>query len=105
MARTAKQMQNVTIAPPPAQEEARIRVTLRTSIGFEYHEVYPASVVRDILDPDVDDAFIQITLPADIKSVKVRYLHTSGIAEIDLHDELLAAEAEKPVVEKRKMGG
>jgi hypothetical protein len=88
--KSARGMQEASVVPPEPQDEQRVRVTLRTSIGFEYHQVYPQSVVIDLLDPDVPDGFIEIQLTdGKLKqSVKHRFLHTSNIAEVDIHDAL-----------------
>src|SRR5437879_383034 len=89
MPRTAKQMQQATVEPPSPHEEPRVRITARTPVGFEYHLSYPVSVVRDLLDPDVDDGYLEIPVPAELKNtVKHRYLHTTQIAEVDVCDEM-----------------
>lgn len=105
MPRTAKQMQQTSVEPPPPQEEANIRITARTDVGYEYHLTFPASVVRDILDPDVGDAYLEIPIPPDMKNsgVKHRYLHTTRIAELDIHDELPEVEKSGKTGE-RKVG-
>jgi len=90
---SAKAMQQASIEPPPATQEARIRVTLRTKVGYEYHQVYAESVVRDLVNPEVPDGFIEIEI-ADQKvrpAVRHRFLHTSNIAEVDIHDEMEVA--------------
>lgn len=70
-------------------QEQQVRLTLRTSAGFEYHLVKPASVVRDIIDPAVSDRFIEVPVPDAVKgSVKKKYIHTSVIKELDVHDDL-----------------
>ena len=66
--------------------ERDIRITIRLDSGFEYHLVRPENVVRGILDPDVPDCFIQV--PCSLQSVIGRYIHTSRIKELDVHDEV-----------------
>jgi hypothetical protein len=103
MPRTAKQMQQTSIEPPPPQEEAQIRITACTDVGFKYHLTFPASVIRDLLDPDIGDAYLEIPIPPELKDsgIKHHYLHTTRIAELYIHDELPPKEAEKP---GRKVG-
>jgi hypothetical protein len=89
MSRSAKQMQQVTETLPKVEQ--MIRITARTGTGYEYHLTLPESAVRDLIDPEVADAFIEVPLPKDVHGAKKRYLHTNQIAEVDLHDDLPAA--------------
>ncbi len=85
-----KEMQAASVIPPPPAEERRIRVTLRRDNGYEYHQVFAESVVRALIDPERSDSFIKLAI-ADAKVhqvVKHRFLHTSYIAEVDVHDEM-----------------
>lgn len=69
--------------------ERKIRFMITTDTGVEYHMEKPESVVVGILDPDVSDAFIEVPIPANLQmAVKHRYLHTTRIGILDLHDEL-----------------
>lgn len=86
MADAAREMQAAT-EQPPAQEPI-IRITTRTDLGYEVHLNLPASAVRALLDPEVADAYIEVPIPPEVRSVKKRYRHTSRIAEIDIHDDL-----------------
>lgn len=65
-----------------APEEARLACTLRTDVGFEYHIDLAREVVEGILDPEVDDAFIEV--PCTLTGGMKRFLHTSYIKEIDV---------------------
>jgi len=94
---SAKKMQQVTERPPAAEQKIRLTVWEDSSYHFEL--ILPAAAVRDLLDPDVPDAFIEIPIPLDVHNVKVRYLHTSRIARIDVHDDL------PPVVPRPQQGG
>lgn len=75
-----------------SQQESRernVRFMITTDTGVEYHMEKPESVVLGILDPDVPDTFIEVPVPANLKmAVKHRYLHTTRIGILDLHDEL-----------------
>lgn len=73
-----------------SQPSKPIRLTLRTGVGYEYHVVMEEQAVRDLLDPDVSDAFIPVPVKGGAQGVKVRYVHTSTIAEVDLNDDLPA---------------
>lgn len=81
----AKAMQDESVAPLPP---AKINVTLRTDTGYEYHLELAQEVVDGILNPDVPDAFIEVPARAiggqALHGLR-RYLHTSYIKEIDVH--------------------
>jgi hypothetical protein len=82
----AKQLQEVS---QQELDERLIRFMVTDDRNFEYHLVKPESVVRGIIDADVPDVFLQVPVPAHLKtSVKHRYLHTSRIAILDVFDEL-----------------
>ena len=69
--------------------EREIRVTIIDDKAVEYHLVKPERVIKDILDPDVSDRFIEVPVPEQLKgSVRRQFLHTSRIARMWLHDEL-----------------
>jgi outer membrane translocation and assembly module TamA len=70
----------------PAQEQ-NIRLTAQTDVGYEYHLTMPESAVKDLIDPDVADAYIEVPVPNDVKNVRHRYVHTSRFKQIDVHDE------------------
>lgn len=70
----------------PSENERMIRITVRLDTGFEYSLVKSEAVVRGILDPDVPDCFIEV--PCSVLGVVGRYIHTSRIKEIDVHDEV-----------------
>lgn len=77
-------------------EERRIRVTIIDDNTAEYHLNPVESVVRGILDPDVADVFIEVPIPPHLRGVILHnYLHTSRIAHLYLHDELLPLEETK----------
>lgn len=88
----AKRMQEAAQLPTADVEEKpkeqSIRITLRTSVGAEYHLEKPATVVRGILDPDTPDALIEVPIMPPNSAVKRRFIHTNQIAELDIHDEL-----------------
>lgn len=100
---SAKKMQQVTEKPPIA--EPKIRITVWTDTSFHFPLQLPAAAVRDLLDPEVPDAFIEVpvgTLDDSVqgsRSVKATYLHTSRIARIDVHDDL------PPAPSKVQQGG
>lgn len=71
------------------EQERTIRVTIIDDKASEFHLVKPESVIRDILDPDTPDVFIEVPVPEQLAgSVKRNFLHTSRIARMWLHDEL-----------------
>ena len=82
-------MQEAAAIQPKEEEMAEpiIRITIRTATGFEYNLEKPASVVRDIINPEVPDALIEVPIPTDVR-VLHRFIHTNQIAELDLHDEM-----------------
>ena len=77
--KSAKPMQAKTETPPPASIEERLPVALRLDNTYEYHLELPRSAVESLIDPDVDDCFIEV--PCAIHRM-TRYLHTSHIKEI-----------------------
>lgn len=80
--KSARAIQQKTEEALPVQVvEERLAVTLRTMNGYEYHLDLPRSVIAGILDPDVDDAFLEV--PCQVASTR-RYIHTSNIKEIDV---------------------
>lgn len=85
MARTAKQMQAASVTP--SQEEQKIRLTIWQDNSYHFAHTLPVSAVLDLLDPEVADAFIEIDPPPNVKGVR-RYLHTSRIGMVDIHDPL-----------------
>jgi hypothetical protein len=81
----ARKMQEASIVE---SEERRIRLTVVDDKGFEYHLTPHEMVVRNILDPDVPDVFIEVPIDPRLQgSVKHAYLHTSRIARLYQHDE------------------
>lgn len=96
----AKAMQE---ASQVEKAEARIRLTVIDDKGFEYHLDPHESVVRDILNPDVPDIFIEVPIEPHLQGhVKHTYLHTSRIAKLHQHDEF---SAEAPTPEKKPDNG
>jgi len=81
-----KQLQE---ASQQKSDERLIRFMITDDRNFEYHLVKPESVVKGIIDADIPDVFLEVDVPAHLKtSVKHRYLHTSRIAILDVFDEL-----------------
>lgn len=64
-----------------APDEGRLACTLRTDVGFEYHLDLAREVVEGILDPEIEDVFLEV--PCPVKGTR-RYLHSSYIKEIDV---------------------
>ena len=79
--KSAKAVQAKSEQPGAPQAEQRLATTLRTMNGYEYHLDLARSVVEGILDPDVDDAFIEI--PCPVGGAR-RFLHTSNVKEVDV---------------------
>ena len=79
--KSAKALQAKSEQQAVQQAEQRLATTLRTMNGFEYHLDLARSVVEGILDPDTDDAFIEV--PCPVIGAK-RFLHTSNVKEIDV---------------------
>lgn len=96
----ARKMQEASVQ---VTEEQRIRLTVIDDKGFEYHLNPHESVVRDILDPDVPDVFIEVPIEPSLQGhVKHTYLHTSRIAKLHQHDEF---SVEAPAPEKKPDNG
>ena len=79
--KSAKPMQAKSEQQKAEQTEQRLATTLRTMNGYEYHLDLARSVIEGILDPDVDDAFLEV--PCPVAGTR-RFLHTSNIKEIDV---------------------
>jgi hypothetical protein len=79
--KSAKPIQSKSEQAAPQQEEPRLAITLRTMNGFEYHLDLARSVVEGILDPDIDDVYIEV--PCSVTGMR-RFLHTSNIKEVDV---------------------
>jgi hypothetical protein len=81
-------------------EERRIRVTLITTLSYEYHLNPHERVVKGILDPDTPDAFIEVPVEPHLKGVvKHAFVNTNQVAKMYLHDELQQeepADGDKP---------
>ena len=100
MARTAKETQAASEQAKP--QEQLINVTIYLDNSFHFGMALTPDVLRGILDPDVPDVFLEVPPPLNVSNVKHRYRHTSRIAMIDLHDELVE---EKPASKSSNKGG
>ncbi len=84
-AKEAEVLEQVKEAEQPAEEPKIVAplfsVTLRIDNNFEYHLDLPREAVDGILDPDVDDFFLEVPCPIGGSR---RFLHTSKIKEIDV---------------------
>lgn len=86
----ARRMQEAAALATEKTEEVQesiIRITIRTATGYEYHLDKPESVVRDIINPEVPDALIEVPIPKGV-NIRHRFIHTNQIAELDVHDKM-----------------
>ena len=80
-------------ASKQVSDERRVRITIIDDKAYEYHLTPYESVIRAILDPETPDAFIEVPLePHLVGRVAHAYLHTSRIAKLYVHDELVESD-------------